>query len=57
MSVEAHLAELKRRHHSLHEEISKASAHSSADDLKVAELKRRKLRLKDEVERLRPGEC
>ena len=53
MAIQAHLAELERRHQALDEEISEALAHPSADDLKVTELKRRKLQLKDEIERLR----
>jgi hypothetical protein len=53
MAIQAHLAELERRHQALEEEISEALAHPSADDLKVTELKRRKLQLKDEIARLR----
>ena len=53
MAMQAHLAELERRHRALESEISEALAHPSADDLKLAELKRRKLQLKDEIARLR----
>jgi hypothetical protein len=53
MAIEAHLAELEKRHQSLEQEISEALAHPSADDLKVAELKRKKLLVKDEIARLR----
>ena len=53
MSIKAHLAELERRHHALEREIADALAHSSIDDLKIVELKRQKLLLKDEIERLR----
>jgi hypothetical protein len=53
MTIKAHLAELERRHQALEEEIAQALAHSSTDDLKIAELKRQKLQLKDEIERLR----
>jgi hypothetical protein len=53
MSIQAHLAELERRHQALENEISEALAHPSTDDLKVAELKRRKLQVKDEIARLR----
>jgi hypothetical protein len=52
MSIQAHLAELERRHQALENEISEALAHPSTDDLKVAELKRRKLQVKDEIARL-----
>jgi len=53
MTIKAHLAELERQHKALELEIAEALAHSSSDDLKIAELKRRKLVLKDEIERLR----
>jgi hypothetical protein len=53
MSIQAHLSELERRHQALENEISEALAHPSTDDLKVAELKRRKLQVKDEIARLR----
>jgi hypothetical protein len=53
MSIQAHLAELERRHQALENEISEALAHPSTDDLRVAELKRRKLQVKDEIARLR----
>jgi hypothetical protein len=55
MAIEAHLAELERRHQALEEEISEALAHPSIDDLTIAELKRRKLQVKDEIARLRQG--
>ena len=51
--VNAHVAELERRHHKLERDIADALAHSSTDDLTIAELKRQKLKLKDEIERLR----
>ena len=53
MTVKAHLAELERQHKALEGEIAEAMAHSSTDNLKIAELKRRKLQLKDEIERQR----
>jgi hypothetical protein len=45
--------ELERRHKALEDEIAEALAHSATDDLKIVELKRQKLILKDEIERLR----
>ena len=53
MSMQSHLAELERRHRALEAEIADALAHPSTDDLKLAELKRRKLQVKDEIQRLR----
>jgi len=52
MAVKAHLAELERQHKALEHEIAKALALSSTDDSKIAELKRRKLIVKDEIERV-----
>ena len=53
MSIQAHLAELERRHQALETELNEAIAHPSTDALKIAELKRRKLQVKDEITRLR----
>jgi hypothetical protein len=53
MAIESHLAELERRHQALEQEISDALAHPSIDNLQIAELKRRKLHVKDEIARLR----
>jgi hypothetical protein len=52
MSIQAHLAELERRHQALDQEINDAQMHPACDDLKIAELKRRKLLVKDEIARL-----
>ena len=52
MSIEAHLAELQRRHRALEAEINEARAHPSIDDLQIVVLKRRKLLVKDEIARL-----
>ena len=53
MSLQTHIAELSRRHQALEREIHTVKSMYSADDLRVAELKRKKLLLKDEIERLR----
>jgi hypothetical protein len=53
MAIESHLAELERRHQALEQEISEALSHPSTDGLKIAELKRRKLYVKDEIARLK----
>lgn len=53
MSMQSHLAELEKRHQALEEEITDCLAHRGVDDLKVVELKRKKLLVKDEIERLR----
>lgn len=52
MSMQS-IAELEARHRALEAEISEALTHPSSDDIKIAELKRRKLQVKDEIARLR----
>jgi hypothetical protein len=53
MSLQAHLAELERKHQALEKEIEAERLHPGFDDLKLVELKRKKLILKDEIEKLR----
>jgi hypothetical protein len=52
MSLQSHLVELEKKHQALEREIHEAKARPSTDDLLLAELKRRKLQLKDEISRL-----
>lgn len=53
MSMQAHLAELERRHKALEAEIEKEILRPSSDDAHVHELKKKKLQLKDEITRLK----
>ena len=53
MSLQTHLAELERKHRQLEDAIAQAVARPSTDDLNVKELKRKKLLLKEEIERVR----
>ena len=53
MSLESHLTELVRRHQAMEQTIAAEEAHPSSNDLKVHELKRKKLQLKDEIEKLK----
>jgi hypothetical protein len=53
MAIQAHLAELERKHQVLEGELHDALRHLSTDDLRIVELKRRKLMLKDHIERLK----
>jgi hypothetical protein len=56
MTIQANnLADLERQHRALEQEIAEAMAHPSIDGLKIAELKRRKLQVKDEIARLQVG--
>jgi hypothetical protein len=53
MSLANHLEELQRKHGDIAREIDQAMTHPSVDDLEIVTLKRRKLALKDEIEKLR----
>jgi hypothetical protein len=53
MSLQGHVDELTRRHKFLEKQIEAEKSHAAHDPLKVIELKRKKLQLKDEMERLR----
>ncbi|WP_089174140.1 DUF465 domain-containing protein [Bosea sp. AS-1] len=53
MSLQTRLIELERKHRQLEDAIAQAVASPSSSDLSVAELKRKKLLLKDEIERVR----
>jgi hypothetical protein len=53
MSLASHLEELKRKHGDIERELDEAMLHPSVDDLEIASLKRRKLAIKDEIEKLR----
>ncbi len=57
MPMQSHLAELQRRHDALDREIAKERAHPGADEVRLAELKRRKLQIKDEIAKLSKTEC
>ena len=58
MSMQSHLAELERRHQALEDEISECLTHRMVDDLKIVELKRRKLqvRTRSTAASKRPGQ-
>jgi hypothetical protein len=56
MSIQAQLADLVKQHQALEDQLEEARQHLSTDDLKVVELKRRKLHLKDEIARLKNEE-
>jgi hypothetical protein len=53
MSKETHLSELERRHRLLEDTLKAAKTSPSTDDVELAKLKRRKLQIKDEIERLK----
>ena len=53
MALANHLEELQRKHGDIERELDEAMLHPSVDDLEIVTLKRRKLALKDEIEKLR----
>lgn len=55
MSLSSHLQELKRKHQSLSEAVEAAQRAPGMDGLHVAEMKKQKLRLKEEITRLSTG--
>lgn len=55
MAVEARIRELGSRHHSLDQAIQDELRRPAVDDLRLKELKRKKLKLKEEMEALRSG--
>ena len=52
MSLESHIAELAEKHHALDAQIEALSELPQIDTLKISDLKKKKLRLKEELERL-----
>lgn len=53
MGLESHIQQLSDKHRRLEETIADEQAHPGFDELKISAMKRQKLRLKEELERLR----
>ncbi|MEM1237064.1 MAG: DUF465 domain-containing protein [Pseudomonadota bacterium] len=52
MSLNSHVSELKRKHATLAEAVETAQRAPGADNLEIAKMKKEKLQLKEEIERL-----
>jgi hypothetical protein len=52
MSVASHVEELKRKHKKLSDQIEQEQRSPGTDDLVVADLKKQKLRIKEEISKL-----
>lgn len=52
MSVEGHVEALKAKHEHLEAKIHEAENNLGIDDLEISELKKEKLKIKDELHRL-----
>ena len=53
MALQGHIAELSEKHKKLEELIENEMTHPDWNEYRVAALKKQKLRLKDEIEKLR----
>jgi len=52
MSLSSHLQELRRKHQALADQVETAQRQPAMDDLTIAEMKKQKLRIKEEITRL-----
>ncbi|MBK1635470.1 YdcH family protein [Rhodovulum adriaticum] len=52
MNLGSHLQELRRKHEVLSEKVEAAQRMPATDRLQIAELKKQKLRIKEQIERL-----
>ena len=52
MSLSSHLQELQKRHHALEVRVEEAQRSPGTDDLEITRLKKEKLKIKEEIERL-----
>lgn len=52
MNLGSHLQELRKKHQALSEQVEQAQRMPATDGLQIAELKKQKLRIKEQIERL-----
>lgn len=52
MAIRAHMETLRERHQELETAISSEKKHPAHDELRIVELKRQKLKIKDQLEEL-----
>ena len=55
MAQEMEISELMKQHRDLDRQIEDAISHPGTEELEIAELKKRKLSLKDEISKLEAG--
>jgi len=53
MSVENHIEALRARHRQLDEQVAMLESSPSANDIEITELKKKKLHVKEQIEKLR----
>jgi hypothetical protein len=52
MTMSAHLTELRRKHQTLSDAVEQAQRAPAANDLEIAQMKKQKLAIKEEITRL-----
>ena len=52
MSLQSHLSELSAKHQELELQLDDALQHPSIDSVEISRIKRRKLQVKDELQRI-----
>ena len=52
MTVASHIVELKKKHEHLSDMVQQAQRSPATDDLQIADLKKQKLKIKEEISRL-----
>ncbi len=52
MTVASHISELKKKHESLSDKVMQAQRSPGTSDLQIAEWKKQKLKIKEEIGRL-----
>ncbi|MDX6806699.1 YdcH family protein [Terrihabitans rhizophilus] len=54
MSISSHLTSLVSKKEDLERQIEAELSHPNVDEVRIAELKRRKLKIKDQITKLQP---
>ncbi len=52
MSMTSHLQELRRKHEALSDQVEAAQRSPATDALRIADMKKQKLKIKEEIQRL-----
>lgn len=52
MNLSSHIEELKKKHHALSQQVERAQRAPGSSTLEIADLKKQKLKIKEEIERL-----
>ena len=55
MTIASHLVELRKKHETLSAMVEQEQRSPASDDIRVAELKKQKMKLKEEITRLAQG--